>query len=396
MRNGHASRPKNKRRSGLLSVWSAFALATVGLCAAVAIDRSLVSMTWSQTRVCADAAALAGCRELLTDDVLRTDRDVDDRDTLAQRCRNKAVDLAHQYSRNSYGTGRAIPILNDDYVDVLKRVWNEEEGRHLAIFDSFEPDTVRVRLSNRNSENGSGRTVNPGLFGISRAVISCEATARTHDRISGFRAGPGMAILIAPFAIPEHSKQRIAGTWSSTDDQCSPDQYSWDEESNEIRQQSDGLAELALTILRTGTQVVPGQLVPIAICKSSQANPFAFQMKHGLQHADTSAAGIELLSFPRAHHSSEPDETDFDALADVWYGLIGEKRIFPLADLAAHASDAGLSDVVAARILDVTRDSDDQLQVLLQPTVMSPSSAVICRDESVPANRYIRKIALLR
>lgn len=396
MRNGHASRPKNKRRSGLLSVWSAFALFTVGLCAAVAIDRSLVSMTWSQTQVCADAAALAGCRELLTDDLIRIARDVDDRGALAQRCRNRAVDLARQHANNSYATGRAIPVLTDDYVDVLKLVWNEEEGRHLAIFDSFDPDTVRVRLSNRNLQNGSGRPVNRGLSGISRAVISCEAIARIHDRISGFRAGPGMAILIAPFAIPEHFGRRIAGTWSSTDDHRSPDVYSWDEESNKIRQQSDGLPELALTVLRTGTQVVPGQLAPIAICESSQVNPFAHQMKHGLRHADTSAAGIELLSFPRAHHSSEPDETDFDALAGVWYGLIGEKRMFPLADLAAHTSDDGLSDVVAARIMDVTRESDDQLQVLLQPTVMSPSSAVICSDESVPVNRSIRKIALLR
>ena len=396
MRNGNALRPKNKRRSGVLSVWSAFALVTVGLCAAVAIDCSLVSMTWSQTRVCADAAALAGCRELLTDDLIRTDRDVDDRDALAKRCRNRAVDLARQYASNSHATGRVVPVLTDDYVDVLKRIWNEEEGRYLAIFDSFDPDTVRVRLSNINSQNGSGRTVNSWLSGIGRAVISCEATARIHDRISGFRAGPGMVILIAPFAIPEHFGQRIAGTWSFTDDYRSPDEYSWDEESNEIRQQSDGLPELAMTILRTGAQVVPGQLAPIAICESSQVNPFTHQMKHGLQYIDTSAAGIGLLSFPRAHHSSEPDEADFDALAGVWYGLIGEKRMFPLADLAAYTSDDGLSGVVAARIMDVTRDGNNQLQVLLQPTVMSPSSAVICSDESVPANRYIRKIALLR
>jgi len=396
MRNGHASRPKNKRRSGLLSVWSAFALVAVGLCAAVAIDRSLVSITWSQTRVCADAAALAGCRELLTDDLLRTDRDLDDRETLVQRCRNKAVDLAHRHANNSYGTGRTIPVLNDDHVDVLQRVWNEEEGRHLAIYDSLHPDTVRVRLSNRNSQNGSDRSVRPGLSGISRAVISCEATARIHDRICGFRAGSGIAILMAPFAIPEHSQQRIAGTWSSTDDHRSPDEYSWDEEANEIRQQSDGLAELALTIHRTSIQVVPGQLVPILICESSHANPFAYQLKHGLQYIDTSAAGIELLSFPRPYVLSEPDETDFDALEDVLYGLIGQKRMFPLANLAAHSSADGLSDVVAARIMDVTRESDDQFHVVLQPTVMSPSSAVICRDESISANRYIRKIALLR
>ena len=371
-------------------------MVAVGLCAVVAIDRSLVSMTWSQTQVCADAAALAGCRELLTDDLIRTHRDVDDRDAMVQRCRNRAVDLARRHASNSPATGRAVPVLTDDYVDVLKLVWNEEEGRHLAIFDSFDPDTVRVRLSNRNLQNGSGRLMNPGPAGISRAVISCEATARIHDRISGFRSGPEIAILMAPFAIPEHFGRRIAGTWSSTDDHRSPDEYSWDEEANEIRQQSDGLPELALTVLRTGTQVVPGQLAPTVICESSQVNPFAHQMKYGLQHADISAAGIELLAFPRAHHSSEPDQTDFDVLAGVWRGLIGEKRMFPLADLAAHTADNGLSDVVAVRIMDVTRDRDDQLQVLLQPTVMSSASAVICGDESVSASRSIRKIALLR
>lgn len=386
----HRRRP---RRSGMLSAWSAFALLAVGLCAAVAINRSLNSLAWVQTRQCADAAALAGCRELLSDDLLKADGDRPDPEYRTIQCRDRAVRLAERHTRRQFGAGYGVPLLQHQDVDVLQRVWNAQTGRYLMVSASLSPDTVRVRLSNRDSQGA----VRAGLMGTGRSVVSCESTAWMHDRICGFQTGIGISIPMAPLAIPEDPRQQpTPGTWWATDDVAGSDDFAWDRAERQVLREPDGLTELVLIIRRTDAQVIPGQLIPIALCPHDHSTPTADQTQRGLQHEQTSAAGLELLTFPRSDRARDLDTLDFEALTEVLTGLIGRKRLFPLADLSAVSEEVRLSSVVAARILNVQQVDDDQLTVWLQPTVMSPACAVICRDRSVPANRYIRKIALLR
>lgn len=384
---------KPRRRSGILSVWSAFALVAVGLVAVVAIDRGLVSLTWSSTQLCVDSAALAGCRELLTDDLLRDDRTADDLRWQTERCKGRAIELADRHCDSHPAGGPVLPRLQRYHVELLKRVWSEDRRRYTNISESLSPDMVRVRLSNRDS---NGHTGSVGISGVSRAVISCEATAWLHDRICGFQTGPGVSIPLAPLAIPEDDGQQAAGTWSATDASQSDDHYAWDREDNALRRQADGLAELSLTITRTQNSVAPGRFTPVLICDCHHETPFAWRMQHGLKHDDAQAAGLKQLSFPRSDASGELKQADFEALAEVLFTLVGKKRLFPLADLNNQDPKVHLTDVVAARILDVRLTGSEQLHVLLQPTVMSPASAVVCRDTSVPPNRYVRKIALLR
>ena len=381
-----------RQRFGALSVWAAFALVAVGLCAAAAINRGLTSLKWSKTRNCADACALAGCRELLTDHLLLPERDSLDFDV--QRCRRRAVSLSHQYATDrGYDDGTVITPQHE--IDVLQRIWSAADGRYVVLSDSIHPNAVRVRLWDWCFRHGARRRTRTGLSRLGRARVSCEATAWLHDRISGFRASPDVTIPIAPLAIPNDRQRRITGTWSSTDEGGIRDDYAWDSVSREVRRNPDGLAELALTLDREGSRAAPGHLVPVRICHCSHKHPFADRVRHGLRHADTTAAGLDVLCFPRADQSSDLDITDFDELEDVLYTLIGAKRIFPLVDLST-TPNVTLPAVVAARVLDVDRISRDQMQVLVQPTVMSTSSAVICRDQSVASNRYVCKVTLLR
>ncbi len=396
MRKSHVLRPGNGPlhcRNGMLSIWSAFALVAVGLCAAAAINRGLLSAAWSQTRACADAAALAGCRALLSDELLLPGRSALDHDL--QRCRDAAIALAAQHANKGRHSLSAVPALHAHQIDILQQVWSTSDRRYIAVSDSSHPDTVRVRLEKRVSSNASGGLVLVGSPGVNPAVLSCESTARLHDRIHGFQTGPGVAIPMAPFAIPNDTGQSLAGTWSATEEAGGQDDYSWDQGQREIRRQPDGLVELALTIHRTGSHAAPGLLVPVSICPSDHPTPFAERVRNGLKHSDASAAGLGLLTFPRSDTSDDLDVSDFQELEEVLSALIGEKRMFPLADLST-TTDVMLSDVVAARILAVRGTDSDQLHVLLQPTVMSTVSAVISQDHSVSRNRYVRKIALLR
>jgi hypothetical protein len=377
-------------RRGILTAWTCIALVTVGLCAAVAINRSLMSNAWAETRNCADAAALAGCRQLLTDDLLRDTNDLEDSDWRASECRNRAVEISNLYRGN-----RSIPPLRSDDIEVYQRQWNADREVYVPLTDSMYPNTVEVYLSNRNSAGPSGRMMGGGISGIGRGIISCKATATIHDQISGFRSGPGIAIPLAPLAIPESSQQLLAGTWSSTDDLESPDEYWWDEDSSELLDQSDGIAELAVTIRAGSSTIIPGQLLPVEICQSDFSAPVADRVLHGINHVDTSQAGLDQLSFPRPDSPHRLSDTDLDELADAFRSLIGHKRVFPLADLDHQSDGLTLTDVVAARILVVER-GDDEVRILLQPTVMSTPAAVVSHDLNAQPNRYIRRIALLR
>lgn len=377
-------------RRGILTVWSCFALVTVGLCAAVAINRSLMSNAWSETRNCADAAALAGCRQLLNDDLLRDGRDRVNAEWQASNCRHRAVDIGSLYRSN-----RSIPRLRSEDIQVYQRQWNADRNIFVPLTDSMFPNTVEVFLSSRRSAGSSGRMIGGGISGIGRGTISCKAIATMYDRISGFRSGPGVSIPLAPLVIPESADQSVAGTWSSTDDLDCADDYWWDEEFNELRYEADGIAELSVIIRRGSATVIPGELLPVEICRTDFSASIADRVLHGLSHKDISEAGLEQLTFPRSDISCEMSDADLDELDNTLRSIIGQKRVFPLADLDAQSNGLMLTNVVAARILVVER-VEDEIQVLLQPTVMSSPAAVVSHDQSAQPNRYIRRIALLR
>jgi len=365
-------------------------LVTVGLCAAVAINRCLMSNAWSDTRNCADAAALAGCRQLLNDDLLRDRRERINAEWQTNNCRNTAVEIGRLYQSN-----RSIPHLRSENVKVYQRQWNSDREVYIPLTDSLYPDTVEVCLSNRNTAGPSGKLVSGTISGIGRGTVSCKAIATMYDRISGFNSGPDVSIPMAPLAIPESADQSVAGTWSSTDDQDCDDEYWWDEQSNELRYEADGIAELSVSIRRGSTIVVPGELLPVEICSSDLSSSIADRVLHGIAHEDLSKAGSDQLSFPRSEVPYELSDDDLNELDDSFHSLIGAKRLFPLADLDSQANGLVLTGFVAARILVVER-ADDEIRVLLQPTVLSTPTAVVSQDQNAQPNRYVRRIALLR
>ena len=87
---------------------------------------------------------------------------------------------------------------------------NLSEAVHWAVaFNSAQrsqQDTVPVRLAIRRSPTAqTGSSVWSGMTGLRSARITRSATAHLHNRICGFRAGQGVNIPLAPFAVPDDS-----------------------------------------------------------------------------------------------------------------------------------------------------------------------------------------------
>ncbi len=395
---------RSKRR-GLLTAWSAIALVAVGLCAIYAVNLGLISWTRTRAQDCADAAALAACRALLTDDLLLPDVSAGHVDDRIRRCRRQAMAVARLY-RDS---GR-IPEVRPHHVHVWQRVHNADRNVWIPLTDSVRPDSVQVQVTNRSTpQDSSGRLAGAGLSGISRAIIDCRASAWICDRICGFQTGPDIAIPIAPLAIPQTDVGVLAGTWSAVapppdspsgstelSDTTADDRYSWDSETDSLSDHPDGLSELLLAVTRRTVEPAPGFLLPVELCPAAAGTtPFADRLRFGLTHEDTTAAGIRQLSFPRSDVAQAIGTDDFDALERVLTEIVGQKRIFPLVRLGRPGPNAELTSVVAARILAAERTGRDEIRVLLQPTVLSTASAVIRCDGSGTPSRYVRRITLL-
>jgi len=374
-----------------MAAWSCLAFVAVGIGAAVAVNRAILSHTWTDASRCVDAAALAACQSLLTDDLLRDSSNNVTLDWQIDRARDKAIQLSRLHESN-----QRLPIIRRNDINVYQRVWTSERGEYVLLTDSEYPNTVRVGLSTRNSAARDGRSRSVGFGGIRGSHVSCVSTACIHDRICGFQSGPGISIPLVPLAIPGSQDGDVAGTWSAVDTGDGNDDYYWDEELGQLLNTADGLSELTLVIRPGISSTVPGQFMPVKICPTQHTRAVTERIRRGFNHAELEQAGLSDIRFPRTDAAYDLDESEFDDLERVLRSLIGEKRVYPIVEHIKDMTEVELSKIVAARILKVDRTGSRELSIVLQPTVMSVPAAIFCRDDSVRANRYVRHIALLR
>ena len=113
----------------------------------------------------------------------------------------------------------------------------------------------------------------------------------------------------------------------------------------------------------------------------------------------------QLLTFPRLAREARLRPNDLALIAQSLRNIIGQPRIFPLYELSnnnktfemdskTRSTRPMLTRPVAARIMNVASVSVDELQITLQPCVLSTSTAIMSHDKSIAANRYIWRISL--
>lgn len=219
-----------KRSRGVILVVAALVLVAFMGFVALAVDIGVITVAQGQLKTVADAAALAGARQLLSDYRLQVDY-------------TPTVEVANA-SGKAISIGQANNTLNSTAVVLTGDVevgYKQTQLNGQPYYDPTDatwktvtdPTTNSVRVTAKR--DGSHVGVVPALFsrvlgstGTSASVAST-ATVETYS-ISGFTTGPGMARVL-PIAMSWDAYQLMIQSAvpnpNPTKDQNFHDQYSW-------------------------------------------------------------------------------------------------------------------------------------------------------------------------
>ena len=395
-------------RRGSLTVWTLLVMVTCICCVSLVANTGYLSGLRSDSHRCAQVAALAAGRRLLTDDILRCNQR--DFEVAAWRlnAKNAALEMGLPYVAE-----RGVPRLTAQNITIeMGAMADAHIGRDMES-ESFPP-VVRVNVSNAAINESSGRLFLGGLMGITRGVISEHSEAILQNQIVGFRPGPRCATPIVPLALPEDPAFNTSHCWSAEiESGRGQDKFTWDDSREAVRSGPDRLPELVLTITAGDTVGGPGiaQLVSWNTHTSFKDTLAQFVTGLGQQHLPADGEGI--LAFPSAAGQVPVSSSDVREIAKAIRPLVGEARIFPLYDVSASArlsterskvggksqhttmADHQLLRVVAARVIRLEDVSEQQIRIVFQPTVLSTPTAVISvENRTTPHNRYVWKICL--
>lgn len=396
------------RRRGTLTVWTLLVMVSCICCVSLVANTGYLSSLRSDSHRCAQAAALAAARRLLTDDILRRSRQDFEIDAWRLNAQNAAIEMGQ-----AYAVGCGVPQLIPRDITIEMEAIAVAQIGHAPDSGSFPP-RVQVNVANHDANESSGSFVLSSLIGITHGNISERSQAILENQIVGFRPGSQSATPIVPLALPEDPICNTTHCWSTEiETDRGQDRFTWDDLTDAVRSGPDRLPELVLTIKSGDTRGGPGIAQLVSWNTQTSVNDALAQFATGLGQQHLSADGDGVLAFPSAAGQIPINSDDVRELAKAIRPLIGSARIFPLYDASesalkstAESVDAETSQnttaanhqilrVVAARLIRLEEISGQQLRIILQPTVLStPTAVVSAANETTPHNRYVWKIRL--
>ena len=390
------SRPTRVQRTGSISVLSVFAILAASVCVALVVNSAWLTRSRQNNQQCAEAAAIAGCRSLLCDDMLR--RNIQDFEVKGrtERCRDAALNIAMRY-----GSGNMRPLIHRDNIEVGYQANNRSGKDSVTLTDVQTPNYVAVR-SGAGTSSGASSLMMANMTSIGMLSSSAIAVARLENNITGFKASDSVPIPIAPFAVPD-SNEQIPECWSTeVESSDGQDSWAWLTDENRVDRDSDRIPEITLTLKNGLTESVPGCLMPInfADCSSENRRSRLDQLTSGLSRTDFPNPAYPVLQFPC---SGSIDATARQShCSEQFHDLVGQMRIFPVIQISQSPDDPSETDSaavtfsrpVAARVMHVERGQTD-VKVVLQPCVLSTSTALTsATTDNETHNPYIWKIRL--
>lgn len=396
-------------RRGSITVWTVFVMISCICCVSLVANTSYLSVLRSDSRHCAQVAALAAGRQLLKDDILRRNQRGFEVAGWRANAKSAALDIGQ-----AYVSGHAVPELKPQDIEIeMGSMVDVQIGSVLPV--DFLSTRILVSVANYDRNRPSGNFLLSGLTGITKGKISEHSEVILKNRVVGFRPDRRTATPIMPLALPDDSISRTSDCWSTEIEAGQGrDRLRWDSALNAVRSGPDRLPEIVLTVNSGDMTGGPGIAQVVSWSTRTPVRDVLVQFSTGLrpEHLSTSSNG--MLIFPSAAGGLSIDATEIRKLRKELRPLVGQVRIFPLYDATArqlsepagaeedsqndtNVGDHQLLRSVTARILRLEIVSDQQLRIVLQPAVLSTPTAVIATaNDSTSHNRYVWKICVVR
>ena len=303
-----------RRRNGSILVLSAVMMVAMFAMLAMAVDLGYVALVRTQSQNSADAAALAATWDLIRGDSLSTPGNVASELTVA---RSTAAQFAG-YNR----VGGSAPALADADVAFGRLEYASGGAMVLDFANPSVCNATRVRVRWAEVPTFFAR-----VLGIHSASSQAEATAAFLDNFSGFKlptTGTGK-LGVLPFAMDKQTWDALLAGHSTPD---ISNKLAWNEETGQITNGADGLAEVDLYPHRTGS---PGNRGTVNIGNSSNSTAvISRQIREGLSANDLAQLGGKLELGPGGTLQLNGDTGISAGVKDDLLAVRGQPRCIPL------------------------------------------------------------------
>lgn len=431
-RKGASHRDSSRR--GVVVPVVALVLLVLGAIVALVFDRLWLSAARRELQSAADAAALAAAQVLLDDACLaqrmqrwnaaapparpepvpfgpaRTQppaREVSAvriSDALLERARLEAARVAGV----NYVAGAPVRLDAAANGDVrFGRLVRRPSGDVLFVQTAYDPTTVVVTAHRTRSRSNPVALLFQGAVGPAAADLRTRSEASFTNRLARLIPGDGVRVPAASFAVPWSQTGGFAVGWLEAIEQGrGEDRWRYDAAEHRVMEGSDGLPELRVrcSIRPDATSV---QWLLLDFRNDFSAGRLIEQWREGLDRSDLADwdGVIDLKRWPKTLRALPSCPIDLtNALAES----LGERRIAFVFDrfTAAGRTGAGqthLVGIVGVRLMAVDTLPDSQVEITLQPAVVTTRAADIEPDwleargipELAPdSNRYVFKLML--
>lgn len=309
--HGGTQRRRSRRsRKGSAIVFSVFLVAGLLIVSAVAVDFGHISVSRTEVKRTADAAALSACWELFDGIVARQS---------PSAIEDQIGDAASHIAAANLVSSRA-PTINRES-DVELGYYHVAQPGVLDRSDSSRFNAVRVHVRQTDANNSAIPLFFGTVTGRHTQSLDARSTAALFKQISGFypptEAGETLDIL--PIALDLETWERVCA--KQTGDSLS---YS----GGKVVTASDGLHECSLYPSGTGS---PGNRGTVDIGGSNNSTKdLSRQILHGISAQDMADLG-KPLEFDSNHELTLNGDTGISAgIKDELADIIGDPRIIPI------------------------------------------------------------------
>ncbi len=398
------SKNRTKRKGAMWPLLLAcLALMLAGV--ALAVDTALLWQARQELQVAADASALGAVLDLTEDQLLLR------RPGVMSHTLKRAARMAQAISAQHHVLG--IP----------QKLWIEEDdetsdfvaGFHLAHQLGIQPasgdelDSPYINAIEVTARRTRERGTPVGLFftrlfKLESANVSAHAIATLDRQVVGFRPVGQLTVPLMPIALFTDPSGMDEDSWDAQVEKPLTlgaggfDEFAYQKASRRWVHASDGgkgdgLPEFLLRLpLGTNLEQANGTLLQIG-----KVNAFLRQIETGLQIADLDdyqgkfAPGWDGQLLVDELTSATSNTFEQIKMRLLKLHEAGEARIWPLY----QRGETGIlvQGFVAARIAQVEM-TQDYLQVILQPTILTTGSAIT--EVTAAHNNYVGKIKLVR
>lgn len=411
------------RRRGTLLPAIAFALLVVGGALALVLNGLWKDAASVELRTAAEAAALAAAAEYLNDAQLAA---VSNNEILMQGARLRAAEVAFA----NRVAGQPVVLNPEPLGDVIfgRRLFQPEsvESVFLEATENPEltPDVVEVRATLMKARGNPLRLFFPGVTGQPVAEAFTLVQAAFDNQIEFFRPTPGTPVPCLPLGIlARDPMDQRTDTWEvNIEQRQGGDAFCFDEETREVLPEPDGIPEIVLRSVPLNGIGLEGNVQMLDFRNDLRDEQLAEQIARGLDREallewEGSLPAVSAFDITASANLPEPLQMALE-------NLIGQQRLCllyePLQGLSVPSwSQVRCVGVVAIRILSVQPETNETATLIVQPTIMSTSTAHLKRfsrllqadpasqnfsandqseeDEDLfPGNRYVYKIFINR